>query len=443
MSQPVSRRSFLGAASAGAVTAAATAAPASNNRLAMLGGTPVRRQPFPSWPKITELEEKELLGVLKSGHWYRGNGQQVARFEQKYAELTGAKFCLATANGTSALITSLNGIGVAPGDEVILTPYTFVATVNVVLLQYALPVFVDTDIETSQIDPKKIEPAITDRTTALLPVHIGGSAADLDSILPIGRKRNIPVIEDACQAHLGEWRGRKLGSLGVTGCFSFQASKNLNSGEGGALLTNDEAVYERCFAFHGNGRALKHVGDFSYRSNGANLRLTEFQGALLLAQMTRLEEQAKLRDENGAYLTKMLKEIPGITPARMYAGCTRNAYHLYMFRYNPEGFAGLPRRVFLKALSAEGVPASGGYSPLNKEPFIQRVVRSKGYRRLFPERRLKQWEEQNHCPVNDRLCETAVWFTQTMLLASRSDMEQIAEAIRKIQAQAGSIPKSS
>src|SRR4029079_3968472 len=216
----------------------------------------------------------------------------VAAFESAYASLTGAKHCLATANGTSALITSLAALGIGPGDDVIFPPYTFVATINAVLLMRALPVFVDTDIDTFQIDSRKIESLITDKTKLILPVHLGGSAAALDGILDVGRRRGITVVEDACQAHLAEWRGRKVGTYGKPGCFSFQASKNLNSGEGGAILTDDDELVENCYRFHNNSRGRRNTGDdFSYRNTGANLRLTEFQAALLTAQMTRLEAQ--------------------------------------------------------------------------------------------------------------------------------------------------------
>ncbi len=434
----VTRRGF---AAAGAVAPLATVARA-NSKLALLGGQPVRKEPFPSWPRIGPEDERAWMDVLRGGKWYRGSGAAVSRFEKGYARLLGAPHCLATANGTSALYTALNALGVGPGDEVIVPPYTFVATINVVLLNYALPVFVDTDLETFQIDATKVEAAVTDRTRAVIPVHIGGSPANLDAILPLARRRKLPVIEDACQAHLGEWRGRKLGTLGDAGCFSFQASKNLNSGEGGALMTGDEDLLERAYGFHNNGRGARTGSlDFSYRMGGANLRMTEFQAALLMAQMTRLEEQARRRDDNAAHLTKLLNEIPGIRPARLHDGCTRGAWHLYMFRYDPEAFAGVPRDRFLKALAAEGVRGSGGYRPLNREPFILNAVHSKAYRALYPARLLEQWEERNHCPVNDRLCREAIWFTQTMLLGARGDIEQIAEAIRKIQLQAGELRK--
>ena len=438
MNQPLSRRNFV------AVTAAGSAAAAvPDTKLAVLGGTPVRTRPFPSWPQISPLDEKEWMTVLRDKKWFRGNGSAVNRFEKEYAALTGAGHCLATMNGTSALVASLGALGIGPGDEVIVPPYTFVATVNAVLLHRAVPVFVDSDIETQQIDARKIEAAITPRTRAIMPVHLGGAAADMDAILALARKRKIPVIEDACQAHLGEWRGKKVGTLGATGCFSFQVSKNLSSGEGGAVLTNDAEVIERCYAFHNNGRGRKVSSyDFSYQANGANLRMTEFQATLLLAGLTRIEQQAKTREQNAQYLTSMLREIPGIAPAKMYEGCTRSAYHLYMLRYDKNAFAGASRAKFLKALGAEGVPASGGYAPLNKEPFLKNVLNSRGFQAVYPRDYIRAWESNNHCPMNDRLCEESVWFTQNMLLAARSDMEQIVEAVRKIQKQAGDLGKA-
>ena len=442
MKTTVTRRNFLGAAltaAAGLGSPARAAAsplawPKASGRLAALGGDPVRTEPFPSWPKIRDNDERAWLEVLHKGQWCRLEGSYATLFEETWAKTLGAKHCLATSSGTAALLTSLNALGVGPGDEVLVPPYTFVATVNVVLMQLALPVFVDTDPETSQMDANKIEGAITERTRCILPVHLGGSPADLDKILAIGRKHNLPVLEDACQAHLAEWRHRKVSTLGDLGCFSFQASKNLNSGEGGAILTNNDDLLGACNSFHNNGRGADTSG-FSYVRNGLNHRMTEFQAALLLAQFARLEEQARTREQNAAYLTKMLREIPGIIPARMYDGCTRNAYHLYMFRYDPAHFSGAPRARFLKALEAEGIPCSGGYTPLNKEPFLKNTLHGRAFQSACSPEEIARYEARNHCPVNDRLCEEAVWFFQTMLLGSRQDMEQIAEAVRKVQRQ--------
>ena len=429
----MTRRTAVAAAAAATVASGATARPA------VLGGEPVRKAAFPGWPVWAKNDEEAWLGVLRSGKWYRGNGKAVDAFEAKFASALGAKHCLAVANGTSALMTALHGLDVQPGDEVIVPPYTFIATVNAVLSKSALPVFVDTDPRTFQMDWRKVEAAVTERTVAVIPVHIAGAPPHLDRIIEIGRKRGLKVLEDAAQAHLGEWRGKKLGTLADCGTFSFQASKNLNSGEGGAVVSADGAFIERCYAYHTNSSPRRGTNPAPHM--GANLRLTEFQATLLMTQMERLEAQAKRRDENAAYLTKLLGEIPGITPAALEEGCTRSAWHLYMFRYDAGQFAGLPRERFLKALAAEGVPCSSGYGPLNKQPFLETVLGGRGYQRLYGAERLRRWREQNVCPANDRLCQEGVWFTQTMLLGGRTDMEQIAEAIRKIRAHAGEVAK--
>jgi dTDP-4-amino-4,6-dideoxygalactose transaminase len=436
------RRAFLKTSSA--ITAASLTirtAHAEEDLPAILGGAALRKEPFPGWPIVDQREDHALLEVLHSGLWFRGNGTKTATFESRFAEMMGAKHCVATANGTSALFASLAAIGVEPGDEVIVPPYTFIATVNAVLLQYALPIFVDVDRETFQIDTRKLEAAITDRTVAIMPVHLGGNVSDMEAIQAIAARHKLKVIEDACQAHLAEWKGKKVGTIGSTGCFSFQVTKNLASGEGGAILTNDDDLIERCYAFHNNCRSRGTAGyNFTYLgSRGANLRMTEFQGALLLAQMTRLEQQAKTRSANAAYLTTILKEIPGIHPAREYEGCTRNAYHLYMFRYDPSEFHGMTRARFIDSLTAEGIPCSSGYAPLQREGFLREAIASRGFERIFPREVLAGWEDRARCPENDKLCEEAVWFTQTMFLGTRSDMDQIAAAIRKIRNHAARI----
>jgi dTDP-4-amino-4,6-dideoxygalactose transaminase len=316
------------------------------------------------------------------------------------------------------------------------------ATLTVVLQHYALPVFVDSDRETFLMDPAKLEAAITDRTAAIIPVHIGGNVCDMDRILAIAQKHNIPVIGDACQAHLAEWRGKSIGSWGTTGCYSFQLSKNLCSGEGGAILTNDEEMADKCFGFHNCARKRVPSSSFVYRlGRNTNARMTEFQAALLLTQMEGIKERAQLRSSNAEYLSSMLREIPGIYPARMYEGCTRNAYHLYMFRFVSDEFGGMSRVQFLRALRAEGVPASAGYSPLNKEQFLLDALNSRGYVRVYGQAAIRSWPERNQCPENDKLCEEGVWLGQNVLLASREDMELIAKAVAKIRAHAGDIAK--
>ena len=445
MNEPVSRRRFVAASAAvgvGVALGAQTALAA--DKPALLGGQRTRSQPFPTWPVSGPHEDKVMLSTLQSGKWFRGYGQQVDKFEAAYCRLTGAKHCVATNGGTTALIAALGALDVGPGDEVIVTPYTFIASITSIMMHFALPVFVDVDPETFQIDPAKIEAAITDRTVAILPVHIGGNAVNLDAILAVAKKHNLPVIEDACQAHLAEWRGRKVGTWGTTGCFSFQVTKNLPSGEGGAVLTNDRNLAERIHAFHSNCRA-RTVSSFNFAYmpiRAANFRMTEFQGALLSAQMTRLEKNARTRDDNAQYLTGLLSQIPGIVPCKMHEGCTRNAWHLYMLRYKAEEFGQLPRAKFLAALNAEGIPCGGGYTPVPWESFLKQSFGTRGGRRVFSEKVLDEWPAHCRVPEHEKLCNEAVWFTQNMLLGTHRDMDQIAEAIRKIHAHAPALAKA-
>ncbi len=445
MKSKLTRRHFMSATTAGvvAVTGKRTAVAkfSVEDKLAILGGPKTRTTPITAWPILSDIEEKELLKVLHSKRWNRLGGSEVDRFEKVWAQRLNAKHCVATSSGTSALVTALNALDIGPGDEVIVPPYTFVATINTVFLQHALPAFVDTDRTTSQMDASKIEAAITKRTRAILPVHLGGSVANMDAILAVAKKHNLPVLEDACQAHLAEWRGQKVGALGALGCFSFQGSKHLNSGEGGALMTNDDRLAEISRSFQNQGRAEPNAG-FQYARNGDNRRLTEFQGALLLAQLTRLEEQAKTREQNAAYLRQLLSEIPGITPAKMYDGVTRNAYHIFMMRYDSAPFSGLSRERFIQALQAEGVPCSGGYGPLQKEPFLKTTLQSRAFRHIYPAKLLADWESRNHCPENDKLCQEALWLGNLILLGTKLEMEQIAAAMRKIQKHATLLARS-
>jgi perosamine synthetase len=446
MNDRLNRRNFVAAtAAAGAALAiGAPAVAAGTDKPALLGGSPVRKKAFPSWPIQGPAEEKAMLTTLRSGSWYRTQGKTVSAFEDAYKDVTGAKHCLATSSGTTALITAMGALDIGPGDEVIVTPYTFIASLTSIMAHFALPVLVDIDPETCLLDPAKIEAAITDRTVAIMPVHIGGNVCDMDAVLAVAKKHNLLVIEDACQAHLAEWRGRKVGTLGTAGCFSFQMSKNLCSGEGGAVLTDDGELIEKLYAFHNNCRP-KTVSsyNFTYMSTrAANFRMTEFQGALLQAQMTRLEQNAKTRDANAKYLTGLLKDIPGLAPAKMYDGCTRNAWHLFMCRYKPKEFAGLSRDKFLKALGAEGISASGGYGNVAWDKFIQESYATRGAQRVYPKKTLADWAERYRVPEYEKLCNDAVWFTQTMLLGPRGDMDDIAAAVRKIHANAEALAKS-
>ena len=449
MENKVNRREFVSAASitgAGLTIGLPNISFGSGKEIlkpAILGGPKAHASMFPAWPVINQTDEKAVNEALQSKKWCRLGSSNVDNFENEYAKLNGSKHCLATSSGTSSLLTILGALEIGPGDEVIIPVYTFIATYNAVVLNYALPIFIDTDIESFQIDANKIEAAITKQTKVIMPVHIGGSPANLDKILETGLKSKIPVLEDACQAHLAEWRGKKVGNFGLAGAFSFQASKNLNSGEGGAILTNDEKFAQICYSFHNQGQGGRETGyNPGSGTRGTNVRLTEFQGNLLLAQMTRVVEQTNHRTENANYLSKLLKEIQGITPAKLHDGTTRSAYHLYMFRYDKNYFAGLSRAKFLDALIKEGVPCSNGYGMMNKEEYVTGLAKNRHYLNIYGEKTMKLWLERNQCPQNDLLTqEQSVWFFQNMLLGTRTEMDQIAEAIRKIQKHAADINK--
>lgn len=404
-----------------------------STKLAMLGGEPTRKKPWPDWPVWDKTAEEGIVTMLRSGRWWRGEGEYVADFELKYAELMGAKRCLATASGTTALLIALHVLGVDAGDEVLVSPFTFIATYNSIFINKALPVFVDTNPETFLMDVSKLEEKITDRTTAILPVHIYGLPVNMDKVNEVAKQNNIKVIEDACQAWLGEYRGKRLGTLGDLGCFSFQNSKNLPTGEGGAILGNDHALMDRCYSFHNCGRPYRSVKATSdYPSRGSNRRMQQMQALILLSQMKRIEKDAEIRLENARYLDRKLKDIPGIYPAKFVEGENRSAYHMYPFRFVSNEFGDVSRENFMKALHAEGIPCSPGYGKQNQDGLIEEALTSKGYRRLFSEKRLKTWREENQLPGNDQLAEEAVLFYQSMLLGDQSDMDDIVDAITKI-----------
>lgn len=437
----ISRRFFLGSVSAlgSGMIFRPESIWARDNKLdekpVLLGGSKAFTGRYSRWPLADETEEQALIDTVRSRVWGRRlkNGPSDF-FEKNYAKLLGVEHCLAVNSGTSALITLLGALDIGPGDEVILPAYTFIATFNAVVMHKALPIIVDIDPESFQIDTRKMEAAITKRTKALLPVHIGGTPADLDTILSIAENHKLPVVEDACQAHLGEWKGKRVGTFGIGGAFSFQASKNLNCGQGGAVVTNNDKFMNACVGFHHQGAVLSDNPYAAGGVRGGNFRLTEFQAAILSAQMTRLEQQARKRSENAVFLSKILSEIPGMAPAKQYPGTTNSAYHLYMFRYDSNCFAGMTKTRFLEALSAEGVSCSGGYVPMDKDPRIAALIKNRHYLKMYGEKAMKEWLERISCPQNKKVCDnTAIWLTQNTLLGSKTDMEQIAEAIRKIQ----------
>jgi perosamine synthetase len=408
---------------------------------ALLGGTPVHKGGWLPWPQWREAWEPKMLDVYRSCKWFRGSGTHVTDFETAYAQLLGARKCLATASGTTALIVGLHVMGVDAGDEVITSPYTFIATYNSILTTKALPVFADTDPATLTMDPASIESRITDRTRAIVPVHIFGMPCDMDPINAIARKHKLAVIEDACQAWLAEYKGHKCGTMGDVGCFSFQESKHIPSGEGGAITSMSEELIDRCNAYHNCGRA---VGSFKGKGSftrGNNYRMMQAPAVLLLQQFEKLQKETAIRRETADYLTANLSKIPGITPVRLPEN-SRAVWHLYAFRFDAAKFNGLSRDKFMEALSAEGVPCSSVYSEQYYDGLLDEAIASRGFKRLWSEQRLRAYRDSfGDLKGNKQVCATTVAIGQNMLLANRSDIDHIIAAIQKLRAHSAALAK--
>ncbi len=449
MKDTFTRRSFIRVAAASSVALgwlggrqAPNAYAAEASKPALLGGTPVHQGGWTSWPQWREDWEPQILKVLRSCRWFRGSGSgSIAEFEQGYAKLLGAKRCLATASGTTSLMVSLHVMEVDAGDEVIVSPYTFIATYNAILNGRALPVFADTDPATLTMDPASIESRITERTRAIMPVHIFGMPCEMDAINAIARKHKLAVIEDACQAWLAEYKGRKCGTLGDLGCFSFQESKHLPSGEGGAITAMSEELIDKCNSFHNCGRACgTNKGNGSF-TRGNNYRMTQVQAAILHQQFDKLVKDTAVRRANADYLSANLGKIPGITPVRL-PEASRAVWHLYPFRYDATQFNGLSRDKFMRAVSAEGIPCSAVYHEQYYDGLLDEAIASRGFRRLWSAERLKAYRESfQELRGNRQTCATTVAMTQNILLADRSDMDQILDAIRKVQAHSAALVK--
>lgn len=394
------------------------------NKLALFGGSPIRTKPFPNWPNPETSFSDAMAHTLQNDLW--GVGSKInAEFNEAFATFQDAKHGISTSSGTSALWVALKAAGVNAGDEVIVPAYTFIATASSVLMANGVPVFVDIDIETGNMNPALIEDAITDKTKVILPVHIAGNPADMDSILAIGKKHNIHVIEDAAQAHGAEWNGTKVGALGLGGIFSFQTSKNMSAGEGGAIVTNDPAFAERCFSYHNCGRIAG--GEWYEHSHlGGNFRLSAFQASMLLPQLDYLPGQIKLRNENKDTLDAILNDIDGITPQKMYKNATQTAHHLIINRYDKNTFHGISRETFFKAMQAEGVYTYQGYAPLYREKLF--ITNENEYPWL------KGYNYSDiSLPETERLAdEESIWLRQNHLLGSKEDVIDVANAFIKV-----------
>jgi dTDP-4-amino-4,6-dideoxygalactose transaminase len=434
----LTRREFLGKTSVGLAVAGAAprsfAVSGNPRALALHGGTPVRSTPFPDWPQTTQAEEQNILKSLRNHHWCTADGEFIPRFEKAWAAKVGTRGCVMTPCGTHALQMALELLGVGPGDEVITSPYTYIATVDAIMMGYSLPVFADSDVKTFQLDADDIEHRITEHTRAIMPVHIYGAPSNLDKVLAIGKKHNIPVIEDSCQAHHAEWKGKKVGGFGVIGCFSFQESKVLPGGEAGALMSDDEELIARAYMFRNFGADPK---THHYESRGFKYRISDFAAAVLMGELERYEELCARREQHAAYLAAEMKKIPGFTIQENYPESTRQNHYCFGVRYDPQHFNNVSRAKVVAALKAEGIMADAGYNPLNKEPFFDRCLDSRGFRAVFSSERLEKYRRENHLPRNDELCATAFLLEQNVLVGQKSDVDDVLEALNKVQLNAG------
>jgi dTDP-4-amino-4,6-dideoxygalactose transaminase len=392
-----------------------------DERLAIDGGRPVRNRPFPRWPVSDEREELALLEVLRSGNWGALTGTKVSTFEERFAEFQGAHFGVCVPNGTLALELALRALGVGPGDEVITTPYTFIATGSSAFSVGARPVFVDIHPTTYNLDPARVEAAITPRSKVIVPVHLGGQPADMDALRQIAKSHGLYLLEDAAQAWGATWQGQPVGALGDLGTFSFQSSKNITAGEGGIILTNDPALAEVCWSIHNVGR-MRNGAWYQHERLGSNLRMTEWQGAVLLAQLERLPELMEVREVGTRHLAAGMRTVPGLTPVQDDPRVTRHARHLFILKYDPGAFGGRTRDDFLAAWRAEGITASSaGYVPLHHSPAIQRALSERGVHELPV------------LPVAEEAARTTLWLFQYALLDDIEGLDSVIRAAQKIQ----------
>ncbi len=394
--------------------------------LAINGGERIRTTPYPEWPSWSADEEVLLIETLRSGKWGIG-GKKVEEFASLFAFYQGCRYGVACMNGSVAIKVALQAVGVEPGDEVITTPYTFIATATAAIELGAVPVFADIEEDGLNIAPESIEEKITERTKAILPVHIAGIPADMDSICRIARERGLLVVEDAAQAHGSEWRGRRVGGLGELGCFSFQSSKVMTSGEGGAITTNIEELSERCWSLINVGRT--RGGDwYQHDVLGYNYRMTEFQAAVLIAQLRKLDQQIERRQVNYELLSRLFRELEGfelISPPR---NATRVNHFLVPIRIRREIFGDIDKMRIVDALRAEGIPSSPGYTvPLHLHAPIARYLERTRSDRVEALRNA------------ETAARDVFWLPHYVLLGSEEDVIDIYRALTKIEKHRGEL----
>ncbi|MBN1491398.1 MAG: DegT/DnrJ/EryC1/StrS family aminotransferase [Phycisphaerae bacterium] len=420
------------------------------SKLALLGGSKAVTRAVPDWPVYDTGEADALNRVLNSGKWWLyayGGGptpdgttsadiSEVEQFEREFAAAHFVKHCYAVPTGTCALELALKACGVGPGDEVITTGYTFIATSSAVFSLCALPVYVDIDPDTYNIDPARIEEAITPKTRAILVVHLGGEICDMDAILAIARKRGLAVIEDAAQATGSILEGdRAAGGIGDAGIYSFQAKKVMTAGEGGACATQDDRIAELIWSYRNCGRSRTGLW-YEHLRMGHNNRMGEFQGAVLRHQLRRLASQCRTRERNYDALLAKLAGIPGIRVRRLRADATQRCLSIVILTFTGEGWDGISRDVVIKALQAEGVPATIGYGWANySNPAFADMQEALGHRAFaFGVEKFPDWSQYvQRCPATEQACsQRAIFMPHSILLGDEAYVELLADAFAKV-----------
>jgi dTDP-4-amino-4,6-dideoxygalactose transaminase len=382
----------------------------------------------------TKEEAAALDDVLTSTKWggQPFPGKHSVAFSKKFAEVHTAKYAQCVNTGTVAIQAALKAIGIRPGDEVLVPAYTWEGTVGPVLLVNAVPVFVDVDPETYCLDAKLIEKALTPKTKAILPVHLGMRFADMDEILRIAAQHNLKIVEDCAHAHGGMWKGKGAGSMGDLGAFSFQSSKLITCGEGGAVITNNLEYLEQVQSYINAGRASV-TDQFHHRIIGFNYRLGEFQAAVLGPQLDRLPEQAKVREKNMAHFESRMNGTTGIGLLKPDPRITRLAPYGYVLKYFAEKLKDIPRAAFVAALQLEGVSCDGlFYEPVYKSSLFPLDPADFPALTWGREKSL-DLRKMYCCPESERAAyHEAVWFPHQLFLGTTADTDAIADAIHKV-----------
>jgi len=404
-------------------------------KLAINGGKPLRTKSYPAWPPFDALEEKQILETLRSHNWggYPSPNVKASEFARRFSAAHDAKYGVCCANGSLTLEAALRAMDIQAGDEVIVPTYTWIATAACAVFVNAVPVFVDINKNDYTIDVKQVEAAITKRTRAVIPVHLGSSIANIDALKKICKKNDLVLIEDCAHAHGAKWKNKGVGSFGDFGSFSFQSSKLMTAGEGGIILTNNKEYEEKLQSIVNCGR--KEYGYDSYKGRvfGNNYRISDIQAAVLLAQLDHLPKLTATRARNGETLTELLNEIKGITTLKRDKRVTTKTHYQYIFKYNPKGFKGLHRDQFLQALAAEGIMADGDfYEPIQgRDGFSPSLKQFPQLKKRYPKGITANVAET---PVAQKAAyEEAVWLHYPYLSGTKKDVTDIVKAILKIQ----------